>query len=442
MGTLPLVYELYPSKPLESWDKARDLRRKLFWDIWHGKEEGKLLVQGVNVFMTSILAGLGEVVMAGVGPNFGRVSTNIELLKECNAVAAQHGVTQDTCASMRMTIGALYKGIFYQAPSGEQVKPDLCLDLTLCAHQVKGNNTFREFYGIPHLIIEGPPFFEGDTSHHHEYLVAQLHDAVEWMEKTFKRKYDDERLIEAVYDEWDVATLYAKCADLAKAIPAPIDSARFYPFLTPILRAGRHSKDAKTMFEMLYAELKDRVRDGIAIEPRERARVGHEGNMPYFYSNMYRLTRSYGAVLIGGRTMFGLLSAFHVEPDGTWVIPQTPRERGIELRNRDEAFRSLAELILDNSPLISGYQYPSMAKEAVKVAQDWHLDGVIAHEDRGCRSLTAACLEVKKHLEKAGIPVVSYSGNTADPRDFNEAQVEDQLHTFMARLGLKKLSDE
>jgi benzoyl-CoA reductase/2-hydroxyglutaryl-CoA dehydratase subunit BcrC/BadD/HgdB len=440
MSGVPLIYELYPSKPLESWEKARELRRKLFWDIWKGKEQGKLLVQGVNVFLTSILAGLGEVVMAGIGPNFGRITTNVELLKECNAAAAQHGVSQDTCASMRMSLGALYKGIFYESPSGEQIKPDLCMDITICSHQVKGNNIFREFYGIPHLIIEAPPFYEGQTQHHHDFLVAQLHDSVEWLEKTFKRKYDDERLIEATYDEWDVATLYAKCADLVKAIPAPIDSARFYPFLTPILRAGRHSKDAKVMFQMLLDELKDRVRDGIAIEPRERARVIHDGNMPYYYGDMFRLTRRYGAVLIGGRTMFGLLSAFNVKEDGSWEVPKTPRERGIEIRTRDDAFRSLTELLLDCSPTITGYQYPSMAKEAVKVAQDWHADGVIIHIDRGCRSMTAACLEVKAHLEKAGIPVVAYSGNTADPRDFNQAQVESQLDTFMTRLGLTKLA--
>jgi hypothetical protein len=38
MSGVPLIYDLYPSKPLESWDKARELRRKLFWDIWKGKE--------------------------------------------------------------------------------------------------------------------------------------------------------------------------------------------------------------------------------------------------------------------------------------------------------------------------------------------------------------------------------------------------------------------
>ena len=103
-------------------------------------------------------------------------------------------------------------------------------------------------------------------------------------------------------------------------------------------------------------------------------------------------------------------------------MPKTPKERGIELKTRDDAFRSLAELLLDCSPTITGYQYPSMGKEAIKVAQDWHADGVIMHIDRGCRSMTAACLEVKAMLEKTGIPVVAYSGNTADPRDFNQAR--------------------
>ncbi|MFC1924755.1 2-hydroxyacyl-CoA dehydratase [Chloroflexota bacterium] len=436
-----MMDNLYPSKPLESWDKAKELRRKLFWDIWKAHDEGKLLVQGVNVFITSLLAGLGEVVMAGIGPNFGRITTNIELLQECHELAAQKGVRQDTCAGMRMTLGALYKGIFYQSPSGEQVKPDLCLDIAVCPHQVKGNQIFRDYYNIPHLVIEGPPYFEGKQPHHHQFVVDQLHDGIEFLEKAFNRKYDDEKLIEAAYDEWDVAVLYAKCTECIKAIPAPIDSARFFPFMTPILRAGRHSKDAKAIFQMLLDELKDRVRDGIAIEANERARVIHDGNMPYYYGDMYRLTRKYGAILIGGRTMFGLLGAYLVNDDGSWEIGKTPKERGIELKNRDDALNSLADLLLNYSPCITGYQYPSMAREGIHVAKEWHADGVIMHIDRGCRAMTAGMLEYKAALEREGFPVVTYDGNNADPRDFNQVVVEDRLDTFMSRLGLSRLVD-
>ena len=431
----------YPTKPLESWAKTKELRRKLFWDIWNAHEQGKILVQGVNVFITSLLAGLGDAAMAGIGPNFGRITTNIPLLQECHEVAGQKGVRQDTCAGMRMTLGALYKGIFYQSPSGEQVKPDLCFDTAVCPHQVKGNQIFRDYYGIPHLVIEAPAALEGDRTHHLEFLVAQLQDSVPFLEKTFKRKFDDEKFIEAAYDEWDIAVLYAKCCEYIKAIPAPIDSARFFPFMTPILRAGRHSKEAKECFQMLLDELEERVRDGIAIEPIENARICHDGNMPYYYADMYRLLRKYGAVLIGGRTMFGLMSAYYVHEDGSWEVGKTPKERGIELKTRDDAFRALADLTLNYSPAVSGYQFPSMAKENVKVAENWHADGVIMHIDRGCRAMTAGMLESKVMLEKNGFPVVTYDGNNADPRDFNQGIVENRLDAFMNRLGLSRLAD-
>lgn len=430
----------YPTRPLESWQKAKELRRKLFWNIWKAQEEGKILVQGVNIYATSLLAGIGDAAMVGIGPNFGSIIRDINLVRECHDVAAQKGYKQSTCASMRLTMGAMFKDIFYRSPSGEQFYPDMCLDIMVCPHQVKGNQVFKDFYHIPHLIIECPPHFEGDRGNHDDFLVAQLHDAVKWLEKTFKKEYDDEKLIEAAYTEWDVAVLFAKVAEAIKVIPTPIDTMRLMAFVNPLMRSGRHVKAIKELFEFLLAEIEDRVRDGIAIEANERFRLIHEGNVPWFYNNMPRLTRQYGALMIGGRTLYGLFGAFTVTEDGsTWEVSKSLRERGIELRNRDDALRSLAELLLHNSPIISGYQFPSMANEAVKVAQDWHADGVIMHIDRGCRAMTAGVMEVKDMLEEKGFPVLAYEGNTADPRDFHQQAVENRIETYLESLGLSKL---
>lgn len=429
----------YPTRPLETWDKAKELRRKLFWNIWNAHDEGKLLVQGVNIYLVSILAGIGDATMAGVGPNFGTITRDVNLLRDCHNLAAQKGYRENGCASMRMTMGALFKDIFYRSPSGEQVKPDLCLDISVCPHQVKGNKVFKDHYQIPHLVIETPAYFEGDRKHHHDFLVAQLHEAIEWMAKTFNKEYDDEKLIEAAYTEWDVATLFAKCAETIKNVPAPIDSARFYPFVTPILRAGRHNKAVKEIFQMLLDELNDRVRDGIAIVGNEKYRLVHEGNMPYFWGSLPRMTRQHGAVLVGGRTLFSLFGAFTIHDDGSWSIPKSPRELGVELRNRDDALRSLADLLLYHSPTISGYQYPSMGREAVWVAKHWKAEGAIIHIDRGCRAMTAGVLEVQNMMEKNGIRTMTYEGNTADPRDFHQQAVEERVETFMSSLGLAKL---
>lgn len=416
------------------------MRRQLFWNIWKAQEEGKILVQGVNIYATSLLAGIGESAMVGIGPNFGSIIRDINLVRECHEIAAQKGFNQSTCASMRLTVGAMFKDIFFLSPSGKQFFPDMCLDVMVCPHQVKGNQIFKDHYHIPHLIIECPPHFEGDRGYQDDFLVAQLHGAVEWLERTFKREYDDEKLIEATYTEWDVAVLFAKVADLVKVIPAPIDTMRFMAFVNPLLRAGRHVKPIKALFQFLLDEVEDRVRDGIGVEANERFRLIHGGNVPWFYNNMPRLAKKYGALMIGGPTLYGLFGAFTVTEDGsTWQVSKSPRERGIELRNREDALRSLAELLLYNSPIISGYQFPAMGNEAVKVARDWHADGVIMHIDRGCRAMTAGIMEVKDMLEKGGFPVCAYEGNTGDPRDFNQQTVEDRIETFLVSQGLSKL---
>ena len=82
-----------------------------------------------------------------------------------------------------------------------------------------------------------------------------------------------------------------------------------------------------------------------------------------------------------------------------------------------------------------------MAREGIHVAREWHTDGVIMHIDRGCRAMTAGMLEYKAALEKAGFPVLTYDGNNADPRDFNQAAVESRVEVFMTRLGLSRLAD-
>lgn len=430
----------YPTRPLESWEKAKELRVKLSSEIRNAGNGVRLSVQGVNLFPTALLAGIEEAGMTDAEPDLSGVTSDSTLYRECHEPDTLRGYKESCCDSVRKPWICSTKTIFIAAPPGKQVKPDLCMDIMVCPHQPKVNQAVKGSDKIPHMVIETPAFLEGTRVHHEDFLVVQLHDVIEWMEKTFKREYDDEKLIEATYTEWDVAVLYARIVDKIKHTPAPIDLLGLYPFVTPTMRAGRHRKEVKEICQMLLDELEVRVRDGIAVAGNERCRLLHEGNMPYFYVNMLPFTREYGAVMIGGRTLFGLFSAFRVKEDGTWEIPETPRERGIEIRSREDALRSLAELLLYNSPTISGYQYPAMARESVKVARDWKADGVIIHIDRGCRSMTAGTTEIKRMLEKKGIPAVTYEGNTVDPVGFNRTEVETRIEAFMNRLGLTRLS--
>lgn len=77
----------------------------------------------------------------------------------------------------------------------------------------------------------------------------------------------------------------------------------------------------------------------------------------------------------------------------------------------------------------------------VKVAEDWHADGVVVHFDRGCKGGCSGAMECTLALRESGIPVITYESSNADPRDFADADVFNRLDSFMESLGLTKLAE-
>jgi len=323
----------YPAKPLETWEKVREIRRQLFWDIWKAPEEGRLVIQGLNPWLTSLCAGLGDRIYAVVSPNFGRISSDLALMTKCHEIAEARGFKADTCAFMRLNIGSLYSGTHFRNPrTGGQIKPDFCLSMVACPHQPKGDRVFRDYYKIPHLIVEVPPYTQPIPESYYQYFVSQTADAIEYIERELGRKYDDEKLIEAVYTEWHNAVLYAKICNLIKAIPAPIDMMRLGSYLTPLVRVGRESKMVTEVFQMLLDELEDRVQNGIGIEAIQNARLFHDGLVPWYYMNLNRLARKYGALIIGGTDVFSVAGAFSAKEDGTWEAKSIDKVPYVPLR--------------------------------------------------------------------------------------------------------------
>jgi len=427
----------YPTRPLESWDKLKELRRGLFFNMWKAKEEGNPIVQGVIGSSTAIFAGIGEPILTGLGPNFGRISRDPKATIKCHEVTESKGFKTDICATARLSIGSLYSGTHSLSPTGEEFTPDFCFEILVCPHQPKANMIFRDYYDIPYFIVEVPRYSETPNEHHRKYYISQLQDAIDWMEKVFGKKYDEEKLVEATITEWETRVLWAKICMLVKTIPAPIDVTRLFMHTTPLMRMGAHNKVCKHMLEVLHAELEDRVKDGIAILATERFRLIHDGFAPFYYTGLYRLARKYDAVVLGGRMYFSSMGAYAVKEDGSWEVAKTPKERGIEIKTRDDALEALADMQLIYYPFSRIYT-PVGNKDVVKVVEDWHADGAILHIDQGCRWTTTTIFGVRDALREKGIPTVTYQSNAYDPRYFNEAEFENRIDTFLENMGAKK----
>jgi benzoyl-CoA reductase subunit B len=328
----------------------------------------------------------------------------------------------------------MYQGLSTRSPTGATIQPDFLFQVTNCHTMAQTAQLFHEHLNIPYLSIDVPYSTEDDDDR--EYVLAQLHDGIEFMERAAGRKYSDEKLIEATRIEWRIMQRWAMIQDLVKSVPAPLDLRHLWSLRMPLL-SMRHKQEVLAYLEMLHDEVTDRVRNQISARGIERLRLIHEGFPPYYFIAMLKQPMDYGAIYVtcANNLSHGLWERL---PDGRWVVDESPVP---ELRTREDALRAQIYMYLGvnhGSTWLPGLR----PEEAVKRAQDWNCEAAVVALDRGCHGYGVSMLETKQTLQRAGIPVGSYEHSQTDPREYSAPQALDQLETFLEGLGLSKLNGQ
>jgi len=143
---------------------------------------------------------------------------------------------------------------------------------------------------------------------------------------------------------------------------------------------------------------------------------------------------------VGSLYVFGLEGNFEVKPDGTWGPRTTPQELGIVFKDRIQALRFYADWNLSRPQWQHFYGPEHKTEMLLRIAKEWKLNGAILHYNRGCEGLSVGIAENRLGLIKAGIPVMTYEGNMADEREFDESRAYARVDSFMENLGLERLT--
>jgi benzoyl-CoA reductase subunit B len=435
-----VVKALYETRPLECYQYMKEVRRNYIRHLWSAKERGGAVFVGGYADLTSLPMGLGDVNPFGFGPYFARILRDKRLAIQCHEAMESRGFGHDICGTLRTNLGSAYLNFQNRAPSGEYIQPDFVLEVHMCEAQSKTAQLYAEHYKIPMFSIDMPMVpSEHDPKIKRGYLAAQLYEAIDWMQKVTGKEFQDELFLKAVKNEWRSRWYWARFCMLQKATPAPLDLRLINSYAAMAITSNRTDEGANAI-QMLYEETEQRVRDKVASLATERCRLLHEGQPPYYYPPFLKFPREFGATVIGGRTIFSLLGAFAVDDEGTYHIAQPPWERGQELRTREDGVNALVELFTEYARQPPDFLIGPKIKEVPRVAQDWHADGVILHQDISCKGGAAGLVESRHALQEVGIPTMLYEASNPDPRDLSEAQVMDRLEAFLESLGLTKLA--
>jgi len=435
-----------PIRPLECWPKLKEMRKNFFLNTWRAKERGHLLFIGAGALNmhTSLPQGLGETYSLAHGIYFARLMRDTQEAVKTHEAADAHGYSRDLCSTLRMSMGQVFRDMFTRPPWGGEVKPDFVLEPVVCIAQSKCSQVHSEEFQIPFISYEIPfivdPGDQEEVARTTTYLVNQMEEAIEKMAKATGRRYDDGRLIEGVYNEWQASVIWAKLCDLQKTVPAPLDDRALQSICSGLYIAGKHRPETVEFMKMLYQETLERVKDGISAVGMERCRLLHEGQPMWYFIRFLRYPNRYGAVFLGGRFTFANHGAYDVDEGGSWRPSRDLKERGVVLRTRRDALKALAELSLLHAPMTWMPNITRKVDEHIRLAQDWKANGVVFHLDLGCKMVAGGHMEARTALQQMGIPTLTYESSSSDPRDLSRAQVLDRLDAFLEQLGLTKLA--
>jgi benzoyl-CoA reductase subunit B len=329
----------YKTEQLKCWNKAKEIRNNFYKNYANAHDNGGLRWAGGAWSFGAIPAGLGNDIFPITGePYAASIAFDKDFSLRCLEAVEKRGYARDLCSYMRNYWGSVILDEY--AFGGKFPTPDFMWQDHICCSHAKWYQVASDLEGgIPTFCIDVAvgPYMEV-TDNRLEYVVNQMHEGIEWLEKTTGRKYDDEKLIEAVHNECRSTSVWAEICELNKVVPAPLDEKSMYS-LYVLGTLEKHSKVVADFYQELLDEVKYRVENQIAAVKHERCRLMSDTQPPWGFLKIFRYLEQFGAISVGSLYTFGLIGVWEDKKDGTWGPRTTPQQKGIKIENRDQALR-------------------------------------------------------------------------------------------------------
>jgi len=439
----------YTTEPLKCWNKVKELREKYYLDYASAHERGGIRWSGGAANIEAVPAGFGRDVYPLTGEPYGAsIAFKKKFASRCHAKAEEAGYPRDLCAYMRNYWGSklLNEYLF----GGPFPTPDFYWQCHNCCSHGKWYQEASRIEGkrIPVLVTDvcvGPyyklnektgQFYADPNQDGVRYIANQLHDHIEQLERITRRTFQDELLFEAADTYFENVTLWGKICKLNQNIPAPMDEKSMFA-LYVLAALNKTSKEFVEFYRELLDEVQDRVKRGIAALSTERTRVMSDIQPPWGFLGIFRYIEEMGCISVGSMYSMGLMFNWNIEEDGTLSPRLTPKQRGIEIKDRDQCLMLLADSLMANFWLHNMQDHTLKSYIMKKIFEQWHCSGIIIHYNRGCEGLSMGVAENRLFLAEQGIPVMAYEGNMGDEREFDMAETLGKMDTFLESLGVK-----
>jgi benzoyl-CoA reductase/2-hydroxyglutaryl-CoA dehydratase subunit BcrC/BadD/HgdB len=320
-------------------------------------------------------------------------------------ITDQCGYPMEVCSYHRAFIGVCLSGEEMIFPL-----PDFIFSTNCCDPSYKAFLQIVERYKVPYYLMD-VPLFEGEELSEEavEYCSRQLEEFCDFTKQITGQGYDAQKFHDTC--EWAnrCYNLWIEINELRKRVPCPMGVVDEMGDIFPMMQLAG-TKEAVAIYEMLLAEIKERVAQREGIVDEEKHRLIWIGSNPIYDNGLLDYFEESGAVLVKS------------DMDCSYLM-------NIDL---EDPLKSLARKMISN-------YWTGSIKKRIKIIKDlirdYKADGLVMFSQRNCRSFSVGLKPVKDAIQKEfDIPVLYLEGDMIDVRGYNAQELRNKVDDFIAML--------
>lgn len=330
-------------------------------------------------------------------------------------IAESDGYSNDICAYARISLAYMK---IKDAPEQNMPQPDfvLCCN-NICNCMIKWYENIAKELNIPMILIDIPfnPDYEVSDAQV-AYVKGQFLAAIKQLEEITGKKWSDEKFKEVMEISNRTSRAWLEATSYTKYEPSPLNGFDLLNHMA-VAVCARGTVQAAEAFETLIQEYKKAVEEG---------------------TSTFRAEEKY-------RIMFeGIACWPHLRATATGL-----KSRGINMVATiyADAFGFIYD---DFDGLIKAYcNVPNAmnlehARDVRKaIVKKTNTEGLLVHTNRSCKLWSGFMYEMSRQIgEDCSIPVTSFDGDQADPRNFSEAQYDTRVQGLMEIMETNKGGNE
>ena len=389
--------------------KLGQIAAKAYSDAMEAKERGELVGWCSSNFPVEIPETLGLYVVypenqaAGIAARGGgeRMCTEAE----------SEGYSNDICAYARISLAyARLK----DAPEQNMPLPDfmLCCN-NICNCMIKWYENVAKELDIPMIMIDIPfnPDYEVPDAEV-EYIKAQFWAAIRQLEEITGKAWSEERFRQVMESSGRSSRAWIEATSQAKHVPSPFNGFDLLNHMAVMVTA-RGKEAAGEAMETLLKEYRENHEKGTStFRAEEKYRIMFEGIAcwPWLRATSTGMKdRGINMVTTIYADAFGFI---YDDFDGMCrAYANVPNAMNLE-HSRDKR---------------------------IKLCKENHVEGLLVHTNRSCKLWSGFMPEMSRQIGQAlSIPVASFDGDQADPRNFSEAQYDTRVQGLMEIMEANK----